>query len=285
VDYHNLTGQEIMIVFAAIMPHPPMSMPGIGSENDMAALEKTLNAFESLRVGLEVADPDTIIVISPHAHLEPYAFVINSESEMLGSLSNFGNDHVYAYKNNIEIADKIAYACSMNEMPAHLHPELLDHGTLIPLYHLLKNYPPAGRPKIVHLSFSLMNYQRHYRYGEIIQKVIDAVGEGPDTIDGHKEGRIAVIASGDLSHKVSPNSPMGFSPGAEEFNHSVIRFLGGNDLVSLMNMEPETIEMAAECGLRSIIVMLGILHDKQYKFELLSYEAPFGIGYLTARLL
>ena len=260
-----------MIVFSAIMPHPPLSIPGVGNAQDVKSLNKTLKAFEKLRIGLEKADPDTIVIISPHAHLEPYVFVINSESELRGNLSQFGSDNIYVYKNNVEIADKLAYTCIMNEIPAHLHADFLDYGALIPLHHLIKNI----KPKIVHLSFSLMDYERHYRYGEVIQKVIDNGGNG----------RVAVIASGDLSHRLTLNAPVGFSPNAEEFDRSVLHFLGGNDLASLMNMEPATIEEAAECGLRSIIVLLGILHEKKYIFELLSYEAPFGIGYLTARLL
>ncbi|KKQ52005.1 MAG: hypothetical protein US70_C0012G0013 [Parcubacteria group bacterium GW2011_GWD2_38_11] len=260
-----------MLVFSAIMPHPPTSIPGVGNADDLRVLSKTLNALEALRIGLETADPDTVIVISPHAHLEPYAFVINSESELQGSLSQFGYDKVFTYKNNIEITDELAYACAMNEMPAHLHPSFLDHGTLIPLYHLTKNI----KPKIVQLSFSLMDYERHYRYGQIIQKVIDRPNSG----------RVAVIASGDLSHKITPSAPAGFSPSAEAFDHSVIRFLGSGDLTSLMNMEEQTIQEAAECGLRSIVILLGILHEKKYNFELLNYEAPSGVGHLTARLL
>lgn len=260
-----------MIVFSAIVPHPPMSVPSIGNADALSRLSKTLASFDTLRIGLEKSDPDTIVIISPHGQLEPYAFVINSESELRGNLSQFGDDKLYDYKNNIEIADKIEYACEMNEMPAHLHGQFLDHGALIPLIHLVKNI----RPKIVHLSFSLMSYERHYRYGEIIQKVIDSAGNG----------RVAVIASGDLSHRLTPSSPAGFSPSANEFDHSVIRFLGGKDLVSLMGMEQQTIDEAAECGLRSIIILLGILHDKEYDFELLSYEAPFGVGHLTARLV
>jgi len=266
-----------MIVFAAIMPHPPMSIPSIGTKQDLLKISKTLNAFESLRVGLEAADPDTIIIISPHGHLEPYAFVINSQVDLGGSLSKFGSDVIYQYKNNIELADRIEYVCQMNDFPAHLHPGFLDHGVLIPLYHLTKNI----KPKIIHLSFSFMNYEQHFRYGEIIKWVIDNVGTSREL----DVGRIAIIASGDLSHKLSLESPVGFSPSAKEFDHALMRFLGSDDLASLMGMEPEAIAEAAECGLRSIVVLLGILHEKKYKFELLSYEAPFGIGYLTARML
>jgi aromatic ring-opening dioxygenase LigB subunit len=260
-----------MIVFSAMMPHPPMSIPGIGSPDDFKDIPATLEAFEKLRIELENADPDTIVIISPHAHLEPYAFIVNSESDLRGDLSKFGLEDIYEFKNNIEIADKIDYACLMNEIPCLLRSELLDYGSLIPLFYLTKNI----KPKIVHLSFSLMTYERHYRYGEIIQKVIDS----DDT------QRVAVIASGDLSHRLTTNAPIDFSPNAKDFDHSVMRFLGSNDLASLMGMDPEMIKDASECGLRSFIVLLGILHEKKYKFELLSYEAPFGIGYMTARLL
>lgn len=259
-----------MIVFSAIVPHPPMSIPGVGNEQDLQKLAKTLHAFDELRKDLEASDPDTIVVISPHAHLEKYAFVINSASELKGSMANFGSDEVYSYKSNIEIADKLQFVCQMNELPAHLHEDFLDHGALVPLYHLTKNI----KPRVVHLSFSFMDYESHYRYGEIIQKVIDDAGSG----------RIAVIASGDLSHRLTVDAPAGYSENAKEFDHSIIRFLGSNDLSSLMGLEKAVLKEAAECGVRSIIILLGILHGKKKEFKLLSYEGPFGIGYLTAKM-
>lgn len=265
--------QNFMIVFSAIMPHPPMSIPIIGSEADLAKLSKTLNSFEILRKQLEDADPDTIIIISPHARMEQYAFVINSASELTGSFSEFGLDQVLSFSNNVEITDKIGYACLNNELPALLHEEFLDHGALIPLYHLLKNYPPDRKPKIIHLSFSLMTYDMHYRYGEIIQKII--------LNNGKAAMRIAIIASGDLSHKLTKSSPAGYFPGAEKFDHDFMRHLGAGDWASLMGMEEKFVQDSAECGVRSIMILLGILHGTNPKFKMLSYEAPFGIGYLT----
>ena len=120
-----------MIVFAAIMPHPPMSIPGIGTAEDFLVIKKTLQSFEKLRIELEQTTPDTIIVISPHANMEPYSFVINSASVLSGGFSKFGLDQVYEYENDIEIAEKIDYACHVNEdTPAHLHPSFLDHAIL-----------------------------------------------------------------------------------------------------------------------------------------------------------
>lgn len=260
-----------MIVFAAIVPHPPESIPGIGSEESHKAISKTLNSFEKLRMELEQSDPEIIVVISPHAYLEKYSFVINSSAELKGSFTQFGLDDVYKYKNNILLADKLSYACSLNELPTHLRGDFLDYGALIPLFHLAKNISP----QVIHLSFSLMDYSRHYKYGGIIQKIMD----------GEIDSRVAIIASADLSHRLTQDSPAGFSPNAQEFDHTVIRYLGANDEASLMGMEMSEIEGAAECGLRSIIILLGILHGKKHDFKLLSYEGPFGVGYLTARLL
>lgn len=260
-----------MIVFAAIVPHPPESIPTVGTMGDMEAIKKTLLALDRLRIGLEEAAPDTIVIISPHAHLEPYSFVINSVSELSGSFSKFGVDETYKFKNDIEISNKIAYTCHVDEIPAHLQQEFLDHGALIPLYHLTKNI----NPKIVHLSFSLMSYEHHYRYGQIIERIIGKT----------QSKRVAVIASGDLSHRLTMNSPMGYSPNAATFDRSIIHHLGENNLLSIMNMHKDIVDEAAECGIRSFMILFGIIHEEKYSFDLLSYEGPFGVGYLVARLI
>ena len=263
-----------MIVFAAIMPHPPESIPGIGKEKDFEAIKKTLDSFEQLRLGLEQVDPETIVIISPHAYMEQYSFVINTANKLTGSLMKFGLDEIRSFTNDTEIVDKLAFACSVStsvdDMPTSLSSEFLDYGALIPLYHLTKNI----KPKIVHLSFSLMDYKFHYRYGEIISKVVNENG-----------GRIAIVASADLSHRLTMNAPAGFSPKAKKFDRDVIHFLGSDDITSIINFDQEVIAEVAECGMRSIIILLGILHGTPYKFELLNYESPLGIGYLTARLV
>jgi aromatic ring-opening dioxygenase LigB subunit len=260
-----------MIVFAAIAPHPPMSIPGIGHAQDFAMLHKTLEAYETLRQDIERANPDLIIVISPHGHMEPYSFVVNSAIDLVGSFSQFSLDKTLSFKNDIDMADKIAYTAESNEIATQLHADFLDHGSLVPLFHLTKNI----HPKVVHLSFSLMDLERHYRYGQIIHKLIG--------ID--EKRRVAIIASGDLSHKLSSGSPAGFSPNAAEFDRGFMRLLARKEVSSIMAMEQDIMDEAAECGVRSIMIMLGILSDKKYEFEMLSYEHPFGIGYLTARLV
>lgn len=270
-----------MIVFAAIMPHPPESIPGIGRTGDFKALQKTLHAFEELRTGLEQADPETIVIISPHAHLEQFSFAINSASELVGNFSQFGLDQAYKFTNDIEIADKLGYMSNMNEIPANLHPDFLDYGALIPLYHLTKNI----KPKIVHLSFSMMSYDFHYRYGETLQDIVTDNIVRDNVKKDRTNKRVAIIASADLSHRLTKNAPAGFSPKAQDFDRTVLHYLGSDNLPGIMNLDEKDVAEAGECGLRSIIILLGALHGKPYEFKLLSYESPIGVGYLTARLV
>jgi MEMO1 family protein len=260
-----------MIVFSAIVPHPLESIPGIGQPSDRKKIKKTLASFKALRIALEKAAPDTVIIISPHAKMERYSFVINSAKKLVGDFSQFGVAEKYSYENDKAILNKIAYTCKEDELSFRLRRNPLDYGALIPLQHLLQNI----QPKVVHLAFSLMNYQQHFRYGQLLESVIGA----------HQSKRIAIIASAELSHRLTPNAPAGFSPEAEKFDREIVHHLGENNLLSIMSMHREVIDKVAECGLRSIIILMGALHEEKYAFKLLSYEGPSGIGYLMARLI
>lgn len=259
-----------MIVFAAIVPHPPYSVLGIGTDEEKERIKATLGSFDDLRRGLEKANPDTLIIISPHGPMERYNFVVNSDPLLRGSFDNFGPRERYEFKNDVELIEEITYACRVNEIFLHFHSAELDHGALVPLVHLLKNI----KPKLIHMSFSLMTYEKHYAYGEQISNVLKKT-----------EKRIAIIASGDLSHSLTPESPSGYYPRAKFFDYRVIEYLASNDIGALMKIRKEAIMESRECGMRSFLIMLGMIHDQNYKFNLLSYEGPFGIGYLTARFI
>ena len=44
-------------------------------------------------------------------------------------------------------------------------------------------------------------------------------------------------------------------------------------------------EEAAECGYRSILMLLGVFEGLEIETEVLSYEGPFGVGYAVATFL
>jgi len=257
-----------MIVFTAIVPHPPVGIPGIGRQEDVLVMEKTLNAFDVLRQQLERTSPDVVVIISPHAPLEPYRFVINSNPILRGNFSQFALDEVAQFRNDIEIVEMIEYACEQNEIPSHLHKHFLDHGVMIPFHHLLQNISPH----VVHLSFSFLNLRTHYNYGELIKIICE---KSPK--------RIAIIASGDLSHRLTPDAPAGYSPRAKMFDSHMIEGLRRRDLAMITSLHRDFMKDAGECGLRAFVILLGTMHGREVEFELLSYEHPFGVGYLVAR--
>lgn len=51
----------------------------------------------------------------------------------------------------------------------------------------------------------------------------------------------------------------------------------------LIQFDMDLAERAGECGLRSLMIMAGIMDQQIIKTEVISYEAPFGVGYCTAK--
>lgn len=97
--------------------------------------------------------------------------------------------------------------------------------------------------------------------------------------------KVALIASGDLSHCLKKDGPYGFYPDGQRFDKALIEYLEKKDIENILKLD-EKFPEAGECGLRSFCFLLGILQASQidWKPEILSYEGPFGVGYLVAQL-
>jgi AmmeMemoRadiSam system protein A len=66
------------------------------------------------------------------------------------------------------------------------------------------------------------------------------------------------------------------------FDEKLVAAIASYDTQAVLNLDPELIERAGQCGLRSIVILLGALEGLEVKAEVLSYEGPFGVGYLVA---
>ena len=94
--------------------------------------------------------------------------------------------------------------------------------------------------------------------------------------------KIVLIASGDMSHVLKEDGPYGFNPDGPKFDKDLIESLKKKDIERIFKLD-ELYPEAGECGLRSFCFLLGILEESKidYKPEILSYEGPFGVGYLV----
>lgn len=261
-----------MIVFSAITPHPPILIPQIGKEN-LRFVKKTTASMDKLAEEIYAAKPDTIVIISPHGPMLSDAFAINTSPQLELQFKDFGD-----LTNSVTFNADIGLIHHYKELVETQLPVVLvnqgelDHGAGVPLYFLTKGLDKK-KIKIVPISFSLLDYEQHYRFGIKLQE---------DMLNDTK--RLAIIASGDLSHRLTPNAPAGYSHWAKKFDATVMEKITSRDAKGLMALDPDFIEEAGECGLRSIIILLGILNSINYTAEVYSYEAPFGVGYLAAQL-
>ena len=89
-------------------------------------------------------------------------------------------------------------------------------------------------------------------------------------------------ASGDLSHRLTPDAPAGYSPEGKKFDAAVVAALSSVDPSELLALTPQKREEAGECGLCSVMAMLGFCRALGRTIEVISYEGPFGVGYCNA---
>lgn len=260
-----------MLTFASICPHPPIIIPSVGGR-ELNKTRKTVEAMKKLAEDFGSVGPDTVIIISPHGPVQYDRMSITTSKELKGDFSQFGDfKTTLSFKNDSETANAIKEAALKNNIPTDsVDTPQLDHGSLVPLYYLTQNHHPA---RVIPIAFSFLDFWTHFHFGQ-------AIGEA---IKKSKE-KIAIIASGDLSHRVTPDAPAGYSPRGKIFDEKLIKLLSKDKVAEILSLGPKLIEEAGECGLRSIIILLGALSGLKYNFEILSYESPFGVGYLVAKV-
>jgi AmmeMemoRadiSam system protein A len=76
--------------------------------------------------------------------------------------------------------------------------------------------------------------------------------------------------------------PYGFKEEGPIFDREVTKAMDTGNFLEFLKFDEDFCEMAAECGLRSFIIMAGALDKKSVNSKLLSYEGPFGVGYSVA---
>ncbi|HRR92016.1 MAG TPA: AmmeMemoRadiSam system protein A, partial [bacterium] len=99
------------------------------------------------------------------------------------------------------------------------------------------------------------------------------------------EGKVLFVASGDMSHRLIPGAPAGYDPMGEVFDQAMVEILKNGNLKALLEIDPDLAERAGECGLRSLIMLAGIMDGKRIRTRFLSYEGPFGVGYLVGEVI
>ena len=253
------------IVGMFYMPHPPIIISEIGRDQALEA-KQTINACEQVARLVASLSPDTIILVSPHAQMHPSLIKISEGLVFSGDFRSFGYENLrYEFSNDMHLVNTIiqsAAKTNMKHIVSSISDVGLDHGTLVPLYFITKQY---NKFKLVRINPSFSSLNKHQEFGMFLSNYIP------------ENKRVVLIGSGDLSHTSSKASPYGFKKEGKQFDSLFVQATQKNDLSNLFNLSPYLINKAAVCGLQSLAILFGA--SKGFKIKLLSYENPFGIGY------
>ena len=260
------------IVFAGIAPHPPIMVPEVGGKA-AEEVRGSIDAMRDLTERIIATRAETVVLISPHAPLEARAFVAYSDQHLRGDFANFrAPQATVAAPLDVQLLTAIADAAASGGYTlVAIEGSALDHGTAVPLY-FLQRYGWRGR--VVALGYSFLSNEDHVRFGACIKRAVDSV-----------ERRVALVASGDLSHRLKPEAPAGYNPEAHFFDEEVIASIRACTPERIIGIDPNLRRMAGECGYRSMLVAFGATQELPPDCEVLHYEAPFGVGYMVAQLV
>jgi AmmeMemoRadiSam system protein A len=260
-------------VFGIITPHPPIMVPGVGGSR-AEVTRASLDALAAGRHALANFAPETLVVMSPHAPALSDAIAVDDSDRLEGTLAEFGDPTPHRWTGDSALAHALIAELEMHGVPAvarsadaRLRAGWLDHAVLVPLSFL----DPVQQYALVVISLSYLPYERHRAVGEALRAAVGRTGR-----------RVAFVASGDLSHRLTTDAPAGYSPRASSLDEAIVGLVEQGRLSQLASIDAGLVEAGGECGLRSFIALGGFAGDDPVPTRVLAYEGPWGVGYLTA---
>lgn len=267
------------IVYCGLAPHPPILLPEIGGK-DSEKVSSTYKAMERLAREIGESGAETILILSPHGLVFQDGVAINGSEILKGDLKQFRTDLKFEYASDPGLIQAIITESAKLEIASldiddalameYGASDKLDHGVLVPMYFLDKH--GIDLP-LVSVAMSFLPPQELYAFGMSVKNAAESIGR-----------KVAVIASGDMSHRLTAEAPAGYSPQGAAFDLKIKALLEQADVKGIVGLDAALAEKAGECGWRTLIMMLGALDGQKIRGEVFSYEGPFGVGYMVARL-
>lgn len=256
-----------MWLWKCLTPHPPIIVHEVGKGRE-AVSEKTVNAMKTLSRILIDNEPDLLFILTPHHHYHRGLHVIAGE-QYNGNLAMFGAPEIeISLEGSLQAGDRLI-SHLQDFVPVTIEKQrevVLDHASIVPLTFLLQSW--VKKPRLLIANPIGLSPEEALQTGYALQELEDG-----NTTWG-------LLASGDLSHRLTSDAPAGFHPDGSKFDSMVVRALNTNNPELLLKLPDKFIENAGECGLRSALIFLGV--NIKVPPRVLSYEGPFGVGYCVS---
>ena len=261
-----------------MVPHPPIILPNIG-RGEEKKIQDIADACQHAADAIVASQPDTILIVSPHAPSYFDYIQISDGPSGRGSMAQFRDPmDTFEIPYDRELIRETARICEEAGIPAGTLGQQdgsLDHGTMVPLY-FVNQYWNAYR--LVRIGLSGLPLSQHMALGRLIQDTVRALGRSA-----------VIIASGDLSHRLKADGPYGYQKEGPAYDTRVMDVMGRAAFGELLSFSEDFCSRAGECGHRSFTMMAGALEaeagaskerpGKEIAAARLSYEGPFGVGY------
>jgi MEMO1 family protein len=260
------------VVYGCVVPHSPNLVPQVGGERSRECAQ-TREAMTEL--GLIICEERRIpncVIVSPHSPFLPEAFGVWDGKKLEGDMERFqAPDVTVTLKTSTKLASAIVDVAERMELPVgRLNKDWkLDRGVTVPSVFLIQ----TDETKVVPVSISMLGRDEHWLFGTAIAKAAE-----------HVRGDTVIIASSNLSHRVTPTAPHGYSAAGAQFDGAVRQAFEHGRLRDLLELPEGLPREASECGFSPLLVLGGAFDGRRVHGRVLSYETPFGIGYLVAEL-
>lgn len=242
------------LTFAGLMCHAPIVLPQVGGA-ESARCARTTRAMREVAARTVASAPDRLVLVSPHSPRKLRQWGAWPGPHR-GDLAAFRAPGI-----RVSLPDAPEVAATLG-IPPIKGDEPLDHGAMVPLA-FLWDAGWRGPTAILALPWE--------------QADGVALGRRLATLPG----RTAVIASGDMSHRLKPGAPAGYHPEARSFDAAFVHALEASDWEAALAAPWR--EEAAEDVVDSTAVAIGAAGTPLHP-EVLAYEGPFGVGYTEAVL-
>ncbi|MEZ5538020.1 MAG: 3,4-dihydroxyphenylacetate 2,3-dioxygenase [Thiolinea sp.] len=230
---------------------------------------------------------DTIVVFDTH-WLVNSGYHVNSAPHFKGiytspELPHFIKNMPYEVDGNTELGNKIAEVATAQGLHTRAHDATslpLEYGTLVPMRYMNED---------LHFKVVSIAALCTVHYLEDSRKLGKAVR---DTIEQHYDGKVAILASGSLSHRFAQNGVAEqylhkiWSPFLEEMDHRVVEMWKNGDWKTFTEMLPEYADKChGEGFMHDTAMLLGAMGWDEYqgKVEVITpYFGSSGTGQINA---
>jgi len=261
-------------VYACITPHGGEIIPELSGINP-ERMEKTRVSMKEMGSRMAEAEPDCIVVLTPHGTRINGQFSIADSERLYGVLEENGAVYHLERFTERELAKVLVQEAKEEGIPVasinygtsegRFSCLQLDWGAMVPLRFM------PDVPVVVITPSRDLSLEQHYRFGISLQRAVKESGK-----------RVGLIASCDWSHAHDEAGPYGYHPAAKQLDEEAVNFIKSNELEKMMEWDPNFIDQAKPDGIWQTMILAGAIPREKRQVEFHSYEAPTYFGLICA---